>query len=95
MVGNDVELYVCDERGREMEAYERLIGDALKGDATLFARQDAVEAAWRIVDPIVDRDMPVHLYASGTWGPVEADALVANRDGWYNPRPADHARSAP
>jgi glucose-6-phosphate 1-dehydrogenase len=92
MVGNDVELYVCDERGEEMQAYERLIGDALNGDATLFARQDAVEAAWRIVDPVVDRDMPVHRYAGGTWGPVEADALIANGEGWHNPRLAARAK---
>jgi glucose-6-phosphate 1-dehydrogenase len=93
MVGNDVELYVCDERGREMQAYERLIGDALKGDATLFARQDAVEAAWRIVDPVVDRDLPVHRYAGGSWGPVEADAIVAQREAWYNPRPAARGKT--
>lgn len=93
MVGNDVELYVCDERGREMQAYERLIADALKGDATLFARQDAVEAAWRIVDPIIDGGTPVRRYGGGTWGPVEANALVASRDGWYNPRPAARVKS--
>jgi glucose-6-phosphate 1-dehydrogenase len=80
---------------RRCRQYERLIGDALKGDATLFARQDAVEAAWRIVDPIVDRDMPVHRYAGGTWGPVEVDALIANREGWHNPRLAARAKTLP
>jgi len=87
MVGADVELYMHDEKGGEMQAYERLIGDALRGDATLFTRQDAVEAAWRIVDPILDRGPPPSVYRGGTWGPAAADK-VAGREGWYSPRPA-------
>ena len=87
MAGADVELYMHDEKGEEMQAYERLIGDALRGDATLFTRQDAVEAAWRIVDPILDRGPPPSVYRGGTWGPVEANR-IAGRDGWYNPRPS-------
>ncbi len=67
-VGDEVELYACNTHDDDMEAYERLIGDALKGDATLFARQDGVEAAWRVVDPILDRQAPVHGYEPGTWG---------------------------
>ena len=72
--------------GDEMQAYERLLGDALRGDATLFTRQDAVEAAWRIVNPVLADTSPVHVYRSGTWGPSEADAIAADGDGWYNPR---------
>jgi glucose-6-phosphate 1-dehydrogenase len=70
------------EGGEEMEAYERLLGDALDGDPTLFARQDAVEAAWKIVDPVLGDVAPVHLYEPGTWGPAEADALAAGVGGW-------------
>lgn len=85
-VGEEVELYVSDTHDDEMEAYERLIGDALKGDPTLFARQDGVEAAWRIVDPILNRRTPVHEYEPGSWGPAEADAMIAPLGGWRNPR---------
>lgn len=85
-VGDEVELYACDTRDDQMEAYERLIGDALKGDATLFARQDAVEAAWRIVDPILDQPAPLHSYEPGTWGPSAADAMIREAGGWHNPR---------
>ena len=85
MVGEEIELHVCKVRGDEMEAYERLIGDAMKGDATLFARQDGVEAAWRIVDPILTMRTPVHEYEQGSWGPVQADAVMAGLGGWHNP----------
>jgi len=87
MVGTDVELFMYHDKGDEMQPYERLLGDALQGDATLFTRQDAVEAAWRIVDPVLDRGPPPQIYRGGTWGPVEAEA-VAGRAGWYNPRPS-------
>ncbi len=87
MVGSSVELFVCNEKGDEMQAYERLLGDALKGDATLFTRQDAVEAAWRIVDPVLADAPRVRPYRGGTWGPPEAEAIAADSDGWYNPRP--------
>ncbi len=89
MVGEEIELYVCDARDDEMEAYERLIGDAMKGDATLFARQDGVEAAWRIVDGVLDAKAPLHAYDAGTWGPPEANAMTASVGGWHSPRPAD------
>jgi glucose-6-phosphate 1-dehydrogenase len=85
-VGDEIELYVCNTHDDEMEAYERLIGDALKGDAALFARQDGVEAAWRIVDPILDKKTPVRDYEPGTWGPTEADAMVGEFGGWRNPK---------
>ncbi len=88
MVGTGIELFVHDEKNTEMQPYERLLGDALNGDATLFTRQDAVEAAWRIVDPVLDHGPPLHRYRGGTWGPPAADAIITDGDGWYNPRPS-------
>jgi glucose-6-phosphate 1-dehydrogenase len=70
----------------EMDAYERLLGEAMEGDATLFARQDGVEAAWEIVEPILHTPTPVYEYAPGTWGPAESDRLTRDVGGWYNPR---------
>ncbi|MCL2723874.1 MAG: glucose-6-phosphate dehydrogenase [Polyangiaceae bacterium] len=86
MFGSPVELSVVEEpeqgtAGR-MEAYERLLGDAMAGDATLFARQDVVEAAWAIVDPVIHGPSPMFSYEPGTWGPKEADRLVADVGGW-------------
>jgi glucose-6-phosphate 1-dehydrogenase len=69
----------------EMDAYERVLGDALHGEQTLFAREDYVEEAWRIVDPVLAAPPPVHAYAPGTWGPAEA-AGVAPPLGWHDPR---------
>lgn len=69
----------------EMDAYERLLGDAMKGDPTLFAREDSVEEAWRIVDPILKAETPVYAYEPGTWGPNEVDGLVCPPGGWQNP----------
>ncbi len=71
--------------GDEMDAYERLLGDAMKGDATLFAREDAVEAEWRIVEPILASATPPHEYDAGTWGPMEADRLIDGAGGWRAP----------
>jgi glucose-6-phosphate 1-dehydrogenase len=71
--------------GDEMDPYERLLGDAMKGDATLFARQDSVEAAWTVVEPILHDAVPVHQYEPGSWGPPDADALTADIGGWHNP----------
>ncbi len=73
---------------KEMEPYERLLGDAMAGDATEFARQDYVEEAWRIVDPMLKADTPVYTYASGTWGPSEV-ASVSPEEGWKNPTGPD------
>jgi len=73
----------------ELDAYERLLTDAMRGDQLLFVRQDAVEAAWAIVDPILGPEAtPLHEYPSGTWGPPEAEALAANIGGWNNPLPS-------
>jgi glucose-6-phosphate 1-dehydrogenase len=71
--------------GDEMDAYERLLGDALAGDPLLFAREDCVEAAWAIVEPILGDVTPVHLYEHGTWGPLEATGLAGDVGGWRNP----------
>ena len=69
----------------EKDAYERVLTDAIEGDATLFARQDYIEEAWRIVDPYLKSDSPVYGYEPNTWGPSEADKLVAAAGGWNNP----------
>ena len=69
----------------EMDAYERLLGDAMLGDPTLFAREDSVEEAWRVVDPVLNTDMPVYEYEPGTWGPKEVDQSVCPPGGWQNP----------
>jgi glucose-6-phosphate 1-dehydrogenase len=72
-------------RADEMDAYERVLGDAMKGDATLFAREDYVEEAWRIVDPVLKAGTPVYEYDPGTWGPGEVEHRVAPAGGWLNP----------
>jgi glucose-6-phosphate 1-dehydrogenase len=69
----------------EMDAYARLLGDAMEGDATLFAREDYVEEAWRIVDPVLKGGTPLFQYEPGTWGPSEADNKVSPPGGWQNP----------
>ena len=89
MTGEPVELtlHEAPEQGQKgrMDAYERLLGDAMAGDATLFARQDVVEAAWTIVDPVLREPAPLHDYEPGSWGPAEADRLVVNVGGWNVP----------
>jgi glucose-6-phosphate 1-dehydrogenase len=75
MSGEDVELLVHHSEAGEMSPYERLIGDAVKGDAMLFVREDEVETEWKIVDPVLRDLPPVHEYAPGTWGPAEANRL--------------------
>jgi glucose-6-phosphate 1-dehydrogenase len=71
--------------GSDMRPYDRLIGAALQGVHLSFARQDAVEAAWRVVDPILGDVVPLHSYARGTWGPKEADRLLPDGDSWHDP----------
>jgi len=86
MFGEDVELIARHQPGGdEMAPYERLLGDAMRGDPTLFAREDAIEAAWRVVDPILGNATPVHEYDPDTWGPTEAEQLIAADGGWHNP----------
>jgi glucose-6-phosphate 1-dehydrogenase len=79
-------------RADEMDAYERVLGDAMHGDATLFAREDYVEEAWRIVDPILKNGSPLYEYEPGTWGPREVEERVSPPGGWHNPtlRPEHH-----
>src|SRR6202795_3380225 len=72
-------------RADEMDAYERVLGDAMAGDPTLFAREDYVEEAWRIVDPVLKADTPVYVYEPNTWGPSEVDEKVSPTEGWQNP----------
>ncbi len=84
MVGTPVELLVSYRPGGgEMSPYERLLGDALRGETALFAREDSVEEAWRVVDPVLDCGTPAYRYEPGTWGPPEADELPPR--GWHNP----------
>jgi glucose-6-phosphate 1-dehydrogenase len=85
MVGEAVELIARRHPGDEMMPYERLLGDALRGDASLFTSGDCVEAAWRVVDPILGNVTPVAKYKANTWGPPAADKIVAGDDGWHNP----------
>lgn len=87
LVGESVELIACEQLHDEIKPYERLLGDAMRGDASLFAREDAVEEAWRIVDPILENRTPIHIYELNTWGPPEADTLVESVGGWHNPAP--------
>jgi glucose-6-phosphate 1-dehydrogenase len=76
---------VQQDRGDEVDAYERLLTDAMRGDSILFVREDAVEAAWAIVNPILGDATPVYPYEPGTWGPSEADRLAADLEGWVDP----------
>src|SRR5215469_16444927 len=79
------ELRFAGQAGSDMRPYDRLIGAALDGDRWLFAAQDTVEAAWEVVDPVLDDVTPVHPYARGSRGPAEADRLLGGRDTWYEP----------
>jgi glucose-6-phosphate 1-dehydrogenase len=85
MIGENVELVAHQDVAGDMEPYERLLGDAMKGDATLFARQDAVEASWRVVEPVLGNRSPVASYEPGTWGPAEATTIIACSGGWHDP----------
>jgi glucose-6-phosphate 1-dehydrogenase len=70
---------------KEMDAYERVLGDAMAGDATLFAREDYVEEAWRIVDPVLKAGTAIYTYEKGEWGPREVERRVSPPGGWHNP----------
>jgi glucose-6-phosphate 1-dehydrogenase len=85
MSSQPAELDVVQQSDGHMDAYERLLGDAMEGDPTLFAREDAVEAAWSIVEPVLGSGTPVHEYEPGSWGPADADALTAEVGGWHCP----------
>jgi glucose-6-phosphate 1-dehydrogenase len=84
-IGEQRELYLSEEQTGEESPYERLLGDAIKGDGALFTREDAVEAAWSVVDRVLKHHHRVRPYKRGTWGPKGADALIAADGGWHNP----------
>jgi glucose-6-phosphate 1-dehydrogenase len=84
-VGEQRELYLCEDRGGEETPYERLLGDAMAGDGSLFTSQDAVEAAWSVVDHVLVDHPSCLPYAPGSWGPSAADTLIAGDGGWHNP----------
>jgi glucose-6-phosphate 1-dehydrogenase len=79
------ELVFAQRSGSDMRPYDRLIGSALDGKRVLFARQDTVEAAWRVVDPILGDAVPLHTYPRGSWGPAEAQRLLPEGDTWHDP----------
>ncbi|MEO7013607.1 MAG: glucose-6-phosphate dehydrogenase [Dokdonella sp.] len=87
MRGEDVELIARHQQTSDAPPYERLLGDALVGDATLFTHAEAVEEAWRVVDPVLDLPKPVETYAPGSWGPEDANELVSDVGGWHDPKP--------
>jgi len=84
-VGDQRELYLLDEQSGVESPYQRLLSDALAGNGALFSREDAVEAAWVVVDPVLDSPGPVYSYKPGSWGPKQADALIATDGSWHNP----------
>jgi glucose-6-phosphate 1-dehydrogenase len=89
VTGVGVELTLHEQPGpAELAPYERLLGDAMDGDASLFARQDSVEAAWAAVDAVLDDATPLHRYRPGTWGPEQAAGLTSRHGGWHDPQSA-------
>jgi len=86
MIGSDVELTLTEQAADDMPPYERLLGDAMRGQNELFAREDLVEAQWRAVEPILGNAAPLYDYEPGTWGPGEANQLIADYGPWGNPK---------
>ncbi len=86
-IGEQRELYLLEEQPGEETPYERLLGDAMAGDGALFSREDAVEAAWAVVDPVLKNHHGVRPYKRGSWGPKKANALIAADGFWHNPIP--------
>ncbi len=91
-VGDQRELYLLDEQSGIESPYERLLSDAIAGNGALFTREDAVEAAWVVVDPVLGSSGPVHPYKRGSWGPKQADALIAPDGKWHNPLLGEEAQ---
>jgi glucose-6-phosphate 1-dehydrogenase len=89
----DVELTICRYPENQVPAYTRLLENASAGNPTLFAREDVVEAAWCIVDPVLGDVIPLFHYDPNTWGPPEADELILDVGGWNNP--GDNQRCLP
>ncbi|MFY9703465.1 MAG: glucose-6-phosphate dehydrogenase [Terriglobales bacterium] len=90
-VGDQRELYLFEEQQGEETPYERLLGDAVIGDGALFTREDSVEAAWAVVDPVLKHHHRVRPYKRHSWGPKEADTLIASSGSWHNPKPKETA----
>ena len=86
-VGDQRELLLLNAQPNEEQPYERLLGDALAGAGALFTREDTIEAAWAVVDPVLDTHDRAHLYPPGSWGPKQADTLIAPHGRWHNPVP--------
>ena len=84
-IGDQQELYLVEGQPGERAPYDRLLGDAMAGDGALFTREDAVEAAWVVVDPVLNAHHPTRPYRRGSWGPKQADALIAADSRWHNP----------
>ena len=91
-IGDQRELYLSEEQPGVETPYERLLSDAMVGNGALFTREDAVEAAWSVVDPVLAEHQKVHSYQPGTWGPKQADALIAPDGKWHNPLPGEQAQ---
>jgi glucose-6-phosphate 1-dehydrogenase len=85
MRGEPVELIARHRTQSDKSPYERLLGDAVRGDTSLFTQDDCVEAAWRVVDPVLHDPPPVVPYDQGSWGPAEADKIIEGDDTWHNP----------
>jgi glucose-6-phosphate 1-dehydrogenase len=85
MAGEGTDLMAHRHSSDQMMPYERLLGDAMRGDPSLFAREDSVEAAWGVLDPILGAASPVYQYEPGTWGPPEANQIISGQDVWQNP----------
>ncbi|HLQ78062.1 MAG TPA: glucose-6-phosphate dehydrogenase, partial [Terriglobia bacterium] len=85
MSGENIELIAHQHEGDSMMPYERLLGDAIRGDASLFARYDSVEEAWRVVDPILGNCTEVLEYEPNTWGPSASNGIIAEGGHWHNP----------
>ena len=94
-VGDQRELLLCQDSASEGSPYERLLGDALAGDSTLFSDQDTIEAAWSVVEPVLSNPSPVRVYKPGSWGPPEADALISADGGWSVPAHGETGWSDP
>jgi glucose-6-phosphate 1-dehydrogenase len=88
-IGEQQELYLFEERAGAEAPYQRLLGDAMRGDGALFTREDALEAAWAVVDPVLKHHHRALPYKCGSWGPKEADAIIAPSGAWHNPSPKE------
>ncbi|GAB3319043.1 glucose-6-phosphate dehydrogenase [Luteimonas notoginsengisoli] len=91
MRGENVELTARHQHVDEKSPYERLLGDAIRGDTALFTSDAAVEAAWRVVDPVLKDHRAAEAYEPGTWGPASAASIVRGEEGWHDPRPETSA----